>query len=761
MLLILGVFSVTLAERVFFRLMERTAVDFSRTQPQLWTADEKASRESRWMRLSWLRILVTLTLLCSVSLCGCATEMVKFRSDPHLPIDDFLNISSWRGPQPSDRTRLFLRMVDLERTFEYEPARALEQVRTILRNQPTAEYVYYYAELSYVAGCREERNGSGKAIEYFTASTMSAYRYLFQPEFMTESNPYDPQFRRACDIYNSSLEKSLRIIQKRSQLLPDRQYDIEILGERQTITSRLRNSQWKPMQIDHFEFVSDYKLEGLKNHHSTYGLGVPLIAVCKISSPRQGTDKYLPPSCCFPVTAFLRPNMDTDLPSAIHPLDLYDTLSTVQISIHGQTVSLESDFSTVLAWQLSGADEMKLSTLGLLHPQKMLGSFETLGNHPLFGKKDHIAGFTESSALHLSSTHGTSSDAQSEQTVETETTCSLTQQSSGTTVVLGNSTDSNTGRIAGLYMIQPYQPGKIPVVLIHGLWSSPLTWIQMFNDLYSDPTIRQRYQFWFYLYPTGVPYWSSAALLRHDMAELRQTINSNHQDPSLDKMVLVGHSMGGLLAEMQILSSGDEVWKLVSDVPLEELHASPEIKQVMRETFFFESNPSVRCVITLGTPHRGSKVANNTTQWFATKLIHWSAQLMQSRQALFLDNPGVIPSDSLLRLETSVDSLAPSTRLHETLLELPTPTGVHRHNIMGDLPPEGIWKAFLKKHSGDGIVECESAHLDAAESEIAVPADHVSIHSNARAILEVRRILYENLKTDDVQVVAPVQSLAF
>lgn len=737
-------------------------MDFSRTTPHAWMANINSSQDERLERLlsRLCRILGTLGLLFCILFCGCATEMVKFRSTPHLPIDEFLSISSWRGPQPSERTRLFLRMVDLERMFEYDPSSALEQIRTILRRQPTAENVYYYTELSYVAGCREERNGSSKAIEYFTASTMSAYRYLFQPEFVVNSNPYDPQFRSACDIYNSSLEKSLRIIQKRSQLLPDRQYDVEVLGERQTITSRLRNSQWKSMQIDHFEFVSDYQLEGLKNHHRTYGLGVPLIAVCKMPEHRQGADKYLPPSCCFPVTAFLRPNIDLDHPTTIHPLDLYDTLSTVQISIHGQTVSLESDFSTVLAWQLSGADEMKISTLGLINPQKMLGSFEDLGNNPLLGNKHQIAGFTESSASRLSQTSKNAPDDQNEQ--DGDEICSLKKQSSESTVVLGNSTDSNTGRIAGLYMIQPYQPGKIPVLMVHGLWSSPMTWIQMFNDLYADPTIRQRYQFWFYLYPTGLPYWSSAALLRHDMTELRQTVDPNHQDSSLDEMVLIGHSMGGLLAEMQIVSSGDEVWKLASDVPLEELKTSPEAKSVMRETFFFQSNPSVRRVITLGTPHRGSKVANNTTQWFATKLIHWPVQLLQSRQTLFLDNPGVIPSDSLLRLETSVDSLAPSTRLHETLLGLPTPAGVHRHNIMGDLPPEGIWKAFRQKHQGDGIVECQSAHLEAAESEIAVPADHISIHCNPRAILEVRRILYENLESADASKIAtPTQPSAF
>ena len=62
-------------------------------------------------------------------------------------------------------------------------------------------------------------------------------------------------------------------------------------------------------------------------------------------------------------------------------------------------------------------------------------------------------------------------------------------------------------------MVQPYEPGKIPVLMVHGLWSTPMTWMEMFNDLRSQPEIRDHYQFWFYLYPTGQPFWLSAARL--------------------------------------------------------------------------------------------------------------------------------------------------------------------------------------------------------------------------------------------------------
>jgi hypothetical protein len=39
---------------------------------------------------------------------------------------------------------------------------------------------------------------------------------------------------------------------------------------------------------------------------------------------------------------------------------------------------------------------------------------------------------------------------------------------------------------AGLMLLRPYEPDKIPVVMVHGLISSPLAWIPMLNELLRD-----------------------------------------------------------------------------------------------------------------------------------------------------------------------------------------------------------------------------------------------------------------------------------
>ncbi len=147
-----------------------------------------------------------------------------------------------------------------------------------------------------------------------------------------------------------------------------------------------------------------------------------------------------------------------------------------------------------------------------------------------------------------------------------------------TIATLGLLNPDSADFIQGLYMVEPYDPHKIPVVMVHGLWSSPMTWMEMFNDLLAYPEIRSNYQFWFYLYPTGQPFWRSADQMRSDLAKARQTLDPDGTNPMFDQMVLVGHSMGGLVSMMQTLESGNDFWSVMSDHPFEELQADPAVR---------------------------------------------------------------------------------------------------------------------------------------------------------------------------------------
>ena len=80
---------------------------------------------------------------------------------------------------------------------------------------------------------------------------------------------------------------------------------------------------------------------------------------------------------------------------------------------------------------------------------------------------------------------------------------SLSRPRDAATTSLLNPTEAGSG----LFMMEPYNPQKTPVIMVHGFWSSPMIWMNMVNDLRSFPEIRQNYQFWFYQYPTSQPFW--------------------------------------------------------------------------------------------------------------------------------------------------------------------------------------------------------------------------------------------------------------
>jgi pimeloyl-ACP methyl ester carboxylesterase len=300
--------------------------------------------------------------------------------------------------------------------------------------------------------------------------------------------------------------------------------------------------------------------------------------------------------------------------------------------------------------------------------------------------------------------------------------------------------------LQGLYMLEPYDPDKMPVVMVHGLWSSPVTWMEMYNDLRSDRLVRDHYQFWFYLYPTGQPFWLSGTQMREDLAMMRRTLDPQRQHPALDEMVLVGHSMGGLVSKMQTVDSGDAFWQTTSERPFADLKADDDVRRALANAYFFDPSPSVRNVVTIGTPHRGSQFANSTTRWLGHKLITLPKQMLAGRQQLLAMNRDFFRPDSPVEITTSIDSLAPDSPILPVLLTAEPGPWIEYHNVVGRVPDLG-WRRWFTEE-GDGVVSLASARLDnmrQLESQIVVPADHVSIHRHPQSILEVRRVLLEQL----------------
>ena len=293
--------------------------------------------------------------------------------------------------------------------------------------------------------------------------------------------------------------------------------------------------------------------------------------------------------------------------------------------------------------------------------------------------------------------------------------------------------------LEGLYMVQPFDPNRIPVLMVHGIWSSPVTWMEMFNDLQSDPEVRSKYQFWFYMYPTGQPLTFAAAGLRERLKELRLRCDPHGQNEKLDQMVVVGHSMGGLMSYLMTVDSEDRLWNAMSTIPVEQIQGDEKIRSEIQRVFFFESDRSIDRIVTIASPFNGSGYANVFTRWLGGSLVSLPNTTSELSQLIFRQNHKS-RWDRLFAPKTSLDSLNKDSAILKLVGETSTPPDVKHHNIVGFKNNESI------KNGTDGVVKLRSAHREHVNSEITVKAPHSEVHRHPASIAEVRRVLLEHLQ---------------
>ena len=611
-------------------------------------------------------------------------DAVAVREIPRNPLATSLQVFSTSGPKPTQRTLQVLRRYDLDKQVEGSVPPLLEKFQSAMPSEPDADHVHALAELAYIGGKRAELGGDdAEALDLYGAAVAQSYFYLFDKRLDSSRNPYDPHFRRSCDLYNVSLEAALRLVQKKGGLRPGTTHRIDT-GRQQYEIKVVAHGAWHEDDFDRFEFVSNYQVQGLANTYHTYGLGVPLIGIRKRHKGESASEQFYPEGLTFPVTALLRvhPERKAEGGSAnprayrVCALELHDPLMSTDVTIGDRVAPLEADLTTPIAY--------------FLDQPKLRGNY--IGTYAL-----------------LRSDEGQS--------------------------------------IRGVYMMEPYDPKKIPVILVHGLWSSPITWMEMFNDLRAQAEIRNNYQFWFYLYPTGQPFYISAAQMRYDLAHMRNVLDPQKQAAALDQTVLVGHSMGGLVSKLQAIDSGDEFWHVVSEKPFSEMKGDAAAREKLRRVVYFEPNPSIRRVITIATPHHGSKVANDTTRWIGRSIITLPAMFMQTGETLVRDNPNFFRRPELLTSSiTSIDSLAPDSPFFAASFRAQPGSWVKFNNIVGKVSESQAGFIGSIAGEGDGVVDLKSAHFELAESEVTVPAEHSSVHRHPKAVLEVMHILQGHLR---------------
>ena len=307
----------------------------------------------------------------------------------------------------------------------------------------------------------------------------------------------------------------------------------------------------------------------------------------------------------------------------------------------------------------------------------------------------------------------------------------------------------------GLYFSEPYDPRKIPVVFTHGLMSGPATFANLTNRLLVDPVIRKNYQFWFFGYPSGLAWTIPASRQRQALKELMQEYNPRGTSREMNNIVMVGHSMGGLITRF---NNSTKPWTLMKGVfelspetfegmtlenwkkGMAPLHYDEQTLERLQNNFIFSPPQGVTRIVYMATPHRGSTFADNWIGRLGQRLIDLPSDMLEEvtriatlSRGMFLLNPLQL-KDEL----TSIRQLSPNSSLVKYMSELRGSPNVPVHSIIGDRGRNDT------PNSSDGVVKYHSSHLDWSASEKIVPSGH-SVQDDPASALELRRILREHL----------------
>jgi len=294
-----------------------------------------------------------------------------------------------------------------------------------------------------------------------------------------------------------------------------------------------------------------------------------------------------------------------------------------------------------------------------------------------------------------------------------------------------------------MYLMQPWDPDRRIIFMLHGLGSSPEAWVNVANEILGDPELRRHFQVWQVYYPTNAP----IALNRH---EIEQAFNNTlkHFDPSgttpaSRDMVFIGHSMGGVLARLLVSDSGEVLW----DDLLASYHLKGErLKRVQAKLgplLHFDAEPNVERAIFIAAPHRGTDIAGNRVGRLIGRLVRLPITLLGKFEDVFQtlqQAEAQSAQPKKLVIPNSIDNLKADDPFVRASSTLPIMPGLKYHSIIAQRRPD-----VPLEQSDDGLVPYWSAHLPGALSEKVIISGH-SVQETPQAVLEIRRILREDLK---------------
>ncbi len=292
----------------------------------------------------------------------------------------------------------------------------------------------------------------------------------------------------------------------------------------------------------------------------------------------------------------------------------------------------------------------------------------------------------------------------------------------------------------GFYLAEPYDKKRIPVIMIHGLASSPETYAEMADAINANPKLREKYQLWYYFYPTGTPWLVTASKFRNTFRNLIKTLDPDSNDSNLRNITLIGHSMGGLISRLSLSTPGNSIQQAYfGKAPLDQIVDKKDLKDIT-DYFHFKPLTEPTRVIYLATPHRGSRIAEGLIGSIAIKLITLPTNIIKQTAGVLTTGQLIgasIPEQTKKLLttgESSINQLQPSNPSIKALNQMQVRKDIAAYSIIGD-----IGKPLFKFRT-DGVVSHKSSKFSNNVEQIIIPSDH-DVCGEQEAINAVLRIL--------------------
>ncbi|KAB7772521.1 esterase/lipase family protein [Xanthomonas maliensis] len=295
-----------------------------------------------------------------------------------------------------------------------------------------------------------------------------------------------------------------------------------------------------------------------------------------------------------------------------------------------------------------------------------------------------------------------------------------------------------------LYLMQPFDPNRRVLLMLHGLASSPEAWVNVANEVMGDQALRQHYQIWQVYYPTNAPIALNRAQIQALVEDTLQHFDPAGTSAASQHMALIGHSMGGVIGRLLVSASGERLWdSLMADYRLDAARDA-RVRAKLAPLLHFAPLPQVDRAIFIAAPHRGTPTADGRLVRLLGRLVRLPIAFLDNFDAVMQDLADGAVKDNApaghrtrrLLPPTGLDNLRDTDPFMRASSELPISPLVRYHTIVGRENP-----AVPLVDSSDGLVPYRSAHLQGAASELVVTSRH-SVQETPQAILEIRRILH-------------------